>query len=91
MERQTGVAPAVGGWAGWLWRGLRRARTPQARLTLLERIALAPRQTLALVEADGRRFLVATSPEGSPAFLSLEGAARPAAARGRRQMRRVSW
>jgi hypothetical protein len=39
------------------------------RLELLERIALAPRQSLALVEAEGRRFLVATSPEGAPAFI----------------------
>ncbi len=46
--------------------------------SLLERIALAPRQSLALVEAEGRRFLVATSAEGGPAFYPLEsrGAAR---------------
>jgi len=51
---------------------LRRVRSPQPRLELLERITLAPRQSLALIEADGRRFLVATSPEGGPAFLSLD-------------------
>jgi hypothetical protein len=39
---------------------------------LVERIALAPRQSLALVEAEGRRFLVATSPEGAPAFYALD-------------------
>jgi flagellar biosynthetic protein FliP len=38
----------------------------------VERIALAPRQSLALVEAEGRRFLVATSPEGAPTFYALD-------------------
>jgi flagellar biogenesis protein FliO len=77
---------AVGGLAGWLLGRLRVARRPQPRLALLERIALAPRQSLALVEAEGRRFLVATSPEGAPAFYALDGALRPAGsgfARGR--------
>ena len=47
---------------------------PQAapRLQLLDRIALAPRHTLALVESEGRRFLIATSPEGAPAFHALD-------------------
>jgi hypothetical protein len=35
----------------------------------VERIALAPRQSLALVEAEGRRFLVATSAEGGRRFM----------------------
>ena len=43
------------------------------RLALLERISLAPRQSLALVEAEGRRFLVGTSPDGCPVFYALDG------------------
>jgi hypothetical protein len=39
---------------------------------LLERITLAPRQSLALIEAEGRRILVATSAEGGPAFYPLD-------------------
>jgi flagellar biogenesis protein FliO len=66
---------------------LRRARRPQPRLELLERISLAPKQSLALVEAEGRRFLVATSPEGAPAFFALDGSARAATHRAPR----VSW
>jgi flagellar biogenesis protein FliO len=62
----------VGGLAGWLMARLRSRHRPQPSLALLERITLAPRQSLALVEADGRRFLVATSPEGAPAFYALE-------------------
>ncbi|MGA2349371.1 MAG: flagellar biosynthetic protein FliO [Terracidiphilus sp.] len=84
----------VGGLAGWLLGRLRSGGRRRPRLELLERIALAPRQSLALVEAEGRRFLVATSPEGAPAFYPLDertgvalnrqpGPARPAA--------RVSW
>jgi flagellar biogenesis protein FliO len=83
---------------GWLLgrvlgrlRGLRR---PGPRLALLERIALAPRQSLALVEAEGRRFLVATSAEGAPAFYALDERARPASGNGTgaaRAVARVSW
>ena len=40
------------------------------RLALVERITLAPRQTLALVEAEGRRFLVASSAACLPRSLS---------------------
>lgn len=79
--------PAVGGVAGWLLGRLGGRRRPQPRLELLERIALAPRQSLALVEAEGRRFLVATSAEGGPAFYALDGEARPALHRSPR----VSW
>jgi hypothetical protein len=67
----------AGGLTGWLLDRLRSTRRPRPRLALLERIALAPRQSLALVEAEGRRFLVATSPEGAPAFYALDGEIRP--------------
>jgi flagellar biogenesis protein FliO len=89
----------AGGLAGWLLARLKAGGQARPRLELVERIALAPRQSLALVEAEGRRFLVATSPEGAPAFYALDersslsrlrpsggrqpGAARPAV--------RVSW
>jgi flagellar biogenesis protein FliO len=75
------------GLLGWLQRRLQGARRAPARLALLERIALAPRQSLALVEADGRRFLVATSTEGGPAFYALDQRERPNA----RPAARVSW
>ena len=78
----------VGGLGGWLLDRLRTASRAQPRLALLERIALAPRQSLALVEAEGRRFLVATSPEGAPAFYALDGA--PRLADSRRSRRRIS-
>jgi hypothetical protein len=66
---------------------LRRSRSPQPRLELLERISLAPRHSLALVEAEGRRFLVATSQDAGPAFYPLDGTSRPAI----RRAPRVSW
>jgi flagellar biogenesis protein FliO len=72
---------AVGGLAGWLMERLKARGRRQPRLELVERIALAPRQSLALVEAEGRRFLVATSPEGAPAFYALDERARPDGAR----------
>ena len=89
-RKKSETAPAVspwGGLAGLLLRRLRGNRRPAPRLELLERITLAPRQSLALVEAEGRRFLVATSQEGPPAFYALGGGARPV----ERQAARVSW
>ena len=86
MDRTEGQREGVqlGGLAGWLWTRLRRNSRPRPRLALVERITLAPRQSLALVEAEGRRFLVATSAEGSPAFYPLE-------ARRKAGRARVSW
>ncbi len=93
-ERKTEVAAGaapIGGLARLLLkpllRRLRGVRRPQPRLELLERISLAPKQSLALVEAEGRRFLVATSVEGGPAFYALDGGARTAPHRAPR----VSW
>lgn len=62
----------IGGLAGWLLGRMRGMRRAPARLAVLERITLAPRQSLSLIEAEGRRFLVATSPEGTPAFYALD-------------------
>ena len=87
----------IEGWAGWLMGKLRASRRTQPQLRLVERIALAPRQSLALVEAEGRRFLVAIAAEGSPAFYALEdagsGRMRPLARAGRARSSaaRVSW
>lgn len=74
-----------GGLAGWLlgrWRGGKR-QAP--RLKLVDRIALAPRQSVCLVEADGKKVLLATSADGAPAFFALDGD------RGARRPRRVTW
>ncbi len=84
---------AIGGVAGWLLGRLRGSGRARPRLELVERIALAPRQSLALIEAEGRRLLVATSPEGAPAFYALDERTNPARARLReaRATARVSW
>jgi hypothetical protein len=82
MERRGGSGGGLpGGWAGRLlrrWRGSKRAAP---RLKLVDQIALAPRQTLCLVEADGRRVLLATSADGAPAFFALDRASEIKAAR----------
>ena len=70
MKNSFGLAGC--GLAGWLTGKLRGGRDARPRLELVERIALAPRQSLALVEAEGQRILVATSPEGAPAFYALD-------------------
>lgn len=81
----------TGGLAAWLVDRMRRpGRRTKPRLELLERIALGPRQSLALVEAEGVRLLVATSAEGSPAFYRLSGR-EGNADRQTRGSARVSW
>jgi flagellar biogenesis protein FliO len=81
----------LGGVASWLMGRLRGGQRVRPRLELLERITLAPRQSLALVEAEGRRILVATSPEGAPAFYPLDKRLqRFTGARGQR-LPRISW
>lgn len=85
LSESSGRQVRPGGWAGWLVERVRRQPRARARLVLLERIALTSRQHVALIEADGRRFLVATGPDAAPAFHALdETRIRPAA-------RRVSW
>ena len=83
------IGRRIGGLAGWLLNKMRVARRSEPRLAVLERIALAPRQSLALVEAEGRRFLVATSPEGTPAFYALDE--QMMNDRARKPAARVSW
>ena len=93
--------PRLGGLTGWLMDRLRGQGRERTRLMLLDRIALAPRQSLSLVEAEGRRFLVATSADGAPVFYPLDergsarGQASPAEKLRERQGSavgmRVSW
>jgi flagellar biogenesis protein FliO len=91
--KQDGNAKTMllGGVADWLQGRLRRAGRVRSRLELVERITLAPRHSLALVEAEGRRFLVATSPEGAPSFYPLDERTRSRSAHGRGLGARVSW
>jgi flagellar biogenesis protein FliO len=60
------------GLSGWLLARVPKLGKSQPRLTVVERIALTPRQSLVLVEADGRSLLVATSPDSAPAFHGLD-------------------
>jgi Flagellar biosynthesis protein, FliO len=92
-SEQAVVAPttAGGGLTGWVLARLGRGGSAQPRLALLERITLAPRQTLALVEAEGQRLLVATSPDGAPSFYPLDGSGLQAHTALTRRSRRVSW
>ncbi len=95
---RTTKSSEPGGLAVWLlerWRSLRSGmalrgagkQTP--KLAMLERISLAPRQTLTLVEAEGKKFLIASSAEGAPAFYPLESAR--SLTRTRIAKARVSW
>ena len=76
---------ALQGVAGWLMRCFHRSSQTRQRITMVERIALGPRQSLALVEADGRRFLIATSTDAGSTFLPLDNRGRTTRAA------RISW
>jgi flagellar biogenesis protein FliO len=80
-------ARRLGVWVGRLAGGSRRRERPKPRLALVERVSLAPRQSLALVEAEGRKFLVATSHDSGTTFYALGESPRQAAPRAQR----VSW
>jgi len=77
------------GLAGWVLSRLSRGRGGQPRLAMVERIPLAPRHSLALIEADGQRLLVATSSEKGSVFYKLDAA--ESCSRGTRPTRRTSW
>ena len=72
------------GLGAFLFERLSRRATKQPQLALIERINLAPRQTVALIEADGQRLLVATSPDGAPSFYPLKPTASRSSATRRR-------
>jgi flagellar biogenesis protein FliO len=92
-----------GGLAVWLLKKLAAGAQVRAqrksRLALVDRISLAPRQSLVLVEAEGRRILVATSQDGGPAFHALDGSPASVSARAMRRSSgkfastpaRISW
>ena len=96
VEKSTvGAASAfsLGGIGGWMLRRLGRRPQTKPRLALVEQINLAPRQTLALVEAEGHRLLVATS-QGAPSFYSLDEHPAPNRFAGTRNLsryRRITW
>lgn len=60
------------GLTAWLLDRIQRRALQESCLTLVQRINLAPRQTVALIEADGQRLLVATSADGTPSFYLLK-------------------
>jgi flagellar biogenesis protein FliO len=74
-QDEGGAGLPAEGVAGWLLQRLHGGRRSPPRLEVIERVALAPRHSLALVEAEGQRLLVATSPEGPPAFYALDARA----------------
>jgi hypothetical protein len=89
------MANQLDGLAGWFMKRLRTGKSGRPRLELMERITIGPRQTVALIEAEGQRLLVACAAEGRPAIYPLgSGVCARAHERawGNRQVgQRVSW
>jgi flagellar biogenesis protein FliO len=67
----------MSGLADWLLRRLRKGERTKPRLVLVGRLSLTPRHSLILIEAEGRKLLVATAPEGSATFYALDEPASP--------------
>lgn len=59
------------GFVHWLLRKLQASRSQPSRMSILERLSLNPRQSLALVEVERHRFLIVTSLEGAPVMMQL--------------------
>ena len=94
-QRAVGGTGTTGSLTGWLLSKLRGEDRPRPQLTVVERITLAPRQSLALIEASGQRLLVATSADGTPAFYPVGSGGKLAEAQRKGLDRvsrgRVSW
>lgn len=56
---------AGGLWAVRRWGLVLPSRRPDRRLALVEKLALDPRRSLALVRRDGREHLILLAPEGA--------------------------
>jgi hypothetical protein len=83
---------AIGRILGWVLSRMARKAPSEERLRLVHRIALSPRQSITLVEVEGRRLLLATGSEGAPAFYALDGFAARGSNRVRGSVdRRISW
>jgi hypothetical protein len=86
-------------WLSWIverfFLRLRHRASGSSRLALLERIAVGPHQSIALIEVQGHRLLVASSTEGAPTVYPLKTDLRPNPnaihLRASRRSRRVSW
>lgn len=95
VATDLGFRASTGGMTAWLIRRLRGEQGPRPQLAILERITIAPRQTLALIEAGGQRLLVATSADGTPAFYPVDLRDRQDGGQGKGPDRgsrgRVSW
>lgn len=59
------------GLTAWLARHFQASSSPPPQLSILARIALGPRQSLALVEAEGVHVLVGIASDGPPSFFPL--------------------
>ena len=66
-----------GGLAAWIWNNWQTSLARPARLALIARIPLGPRQAVALIEAEGMHLLVATSTDGAASFFPLDPATPP--------------
>ncbi len=90
-KARAGAPPLPGGLAGWFLGRFRGRQALQPRLIVIERVSLAPRHSLALVEAEGHRLLVATSADGATVFQALEARSPGSSTGSTRTPRRTSW
>lgn len=78
MKRQE----ASSGWTGRLWRAVERVwrSRPPRQLHLRETLALGERRFLAVVEVEGKRFLIGSSGQGLALLTELSRAKEAGAA-----------
>lgn len=70
-EARNGLIPNWTGIVGRLFGHIHQIAATPRRLAVVQRISVGPRQSIALIEADGEALLVGTSSEGPPQFYRI--------------------
>lgn len=73
VNRMTDATRSWRGMWNSIFERLQRRCSASSRLALVEKISVAPRQSVALIEVDGEKLLVGLSPVESPRFFRLKG------------------
>lgn len=70
-KRMHSPGPRLGGITRWLSRQWQAVAVSKSPLAVVAKIQIGPRHSVALLEADGTRLLLATASDGAIAFHSL--------------------
>jgi hypothetical protein len=73
-RRQEPESPKIGNWLGSLFSGKLRL-VPERKLRVVERLSLGERKFVAILQVEGRKFLIGGSSSSLSMLAALDGAA----------------